>query len=210
MSAHVEDTGELLRRAADGDRHSLDELFARHRPRLQRMVELRLDPRVRGRIGASDVLQEASLEAFERMEKYLRDPKMPFFLWLRFLTSQKVLELHRRHLGARRRDARREVRLQGGPWPAASTATLANQLLGKLTAPSQAAIRAERKLRVEEALNAMDPIDCEVLVLRHFEQLTNTEAAQELGIEEPAASKRYIRALQRLKGFLDRMPGDQP
>ena len=209
MSAREEEPGELLRRVADGDRESLDGLFARHRARLHRMVQLRLDPRVRGRVDASDVLQEASLEAFQRMEEYLRDPKMPFFLWLRFLTSQKVLELHRRHLGAGRRDARREVRLQRGPWPEASTATLANQLLGKLTAPSQAAIRAERKLAVEKALNTMDAIDCEVLVLRHFEQLMNSEAAQELGIDEPAASKRYIRALQKLKGFLDRLPGKQ-
>ena len=171
------------------------------------MVELRLDPRVRGRIDASDVLQEAALEAFERLENYLGDPKLPFFLWLRFLTSQKVLALHRQHLGAQRRDARREVRLQRGPWPEASTAALANQLLGKLTAPSQAAVRAEGKQRLEEALNDMDPLDCEVLVLRHFEQLTNVEVAKELGLDESAASKRYIRALRKLKGLLDRMPG---
>ena len=109
MGTRADDTGELLRRAADGDRASLDELFARHRARLRRMVELRLDPRVRGRIDASDVLQEAALEAFERLENYLGDPKLPFFLWLRFLTSQKVLALHRQHLGAQRRDARRAL-----------------------------------------------------------------------------------------------------
>jgi RNA polymerase sigma-70 factor (ECF subfamily) len=197
----MDDTGELLRRAAGGDRKGLDELLVRHRARLRRMVDLRLDPRVRGRIDASDVIQEASLEAFERLEEYIKDRRLPFFLWLRFLTSQKVLEMHRRHLGAQRRDARREVRLNQGPWPQATSVELANQLVGKLTAPSERAMRAEQKLRLEEALNSMDPVDREVLVLRHFEQLTNAEAATELGIEEAAASKRYIRALKKLEGF---------
>jgi RNA polymerase sigma-70 factor (ECF subfamily) len=206
----MDDTGELLRRAAGGDRKGLDELLARHRARLRRMVDLRLDPRIRGRIDASDVIQEASLEAFERLEEYFKEEKLPFFLWLRFLTSQKVLELHRRHLGAQRRDARREVRLHRGPWPQATSVDLANQLLGKLTAPSERAMRAEQRLRLEEALNSMDPLDREVLILRHFEQLTNAETATELGIEESAASKRYIRALKKLKGILDRMPGDMP
>ena len=203
-----DDTAELLRRAADGDRQGLDELLGRHRTRLTRMVALRLDPRVRGRVDASDVIQEASLEAVERLDEYLKDRQMPFFLWLRYLTSQKVLELHRRHLGAQRRDARREVRLHHGPWPEATSADIAQQLLGKLTAPSERAIHAEQKRRLEEALNTMDPVDCEVLVLRHFEQLTNAEAAAELGLEQSTTSKRYIRGLKKLRGILERTPGD--
>ena len=208
MGTRAGDTEELLRRASGGDRQGMDELLARHRARLRRMVDMRLDPRVRGRVDASDVIQEASLEAFQRLDEYVANPKLPFFLWLRYLTSQKLLAHHRQHLGAQRRDVRREVRVQRGPWPEASTATLAHQLLGKQTAPSQAAIRAEQQIRLEEALNEMDPVDCEILVLRHYEQLTNVEAAEELGLDESTASKRYIRALRKLKGILDRKPGD--
>ena len=198
----ADDTGELLRRAAEGDRQSLDELLGRHRARLRRMAALRLDPRVRGRIDASDVVQEATLEAYQRLGEYLKERKLPFFLWLRFLTNQKVLEVHRRHLGARRRDARREVRLHRGPWPEPASVMLADQLSGKLTAPSRGAMRAELQQRLQEALDSMDLLDCQIVVLRHFEQLSNAEVAAELGIEESAASKRYMRALKKLEGFL--------
>jgi RNA polymerase sigma-70 factor (ECF subfamily) len=132
---------------------------------------------------------------------------MPFFLWLRFLTSQKLLELHRHHLGAQARDAGREVSLHRGSLPGTSSAALAAQLLGHLTQPSQAAIRAEMKIRLQDALNSMDPLDREVLALRHFEHLSNAETAQTLGIGESAASKRYVRALRRLKEILTSTPG---
>ena len=135
---------------------------------------------------------------------------MPFFLWLRGIAGNKLLELHRHHLGTPMRDAGREVSLYRGALPEASSAALAARLLGRLTRPSEAAIRAEAKLRLQEALNAMDPIDREVLALRHFEQLTNAEAAQVLGITEAAAGKRYIRALERLAsdpGADPRRPG---
>ena len=132
---------------------------------------------------------------------------MPFYLWLRFLVGQRILELHRRHLGAQGRDAGREVSLYRGPMPEASSAAIAAQLIGRQTSPSQAAMRAERKLRLQEALNGMDPIDREVLVLRHYEQLTNGEAALVLGLDKSAASKRYARALIRLKDLLAAMPG---
>ena len=171
------------------------------------MVALRLDRRLQGRVDASDVIQEAFLEASTRLPDYLRQPDMPFFLWLRFLTGQKVMELHRRHLGAQMRDAGREISLYRGSLPEASSVALAAQLLGHDTRPSEAAIRAERKIRLQEALNSMDPLDREVLALRHFEQLTRAETAQVLGIEEAAAAKRYVRALKRLKEILAGMPG---
>src|SRR5262245_11467760 len=164
---------ELLRRAGAGDTAALGELLEGHRRRLRRMVRLRLDPRLQGRVDASDVLQEAFLEAAQRLADYLREPRMPFFLWLRFLTGQKLLALRRRHLGAEARDAGREISLHRGAMPGASSACLAAQLLGKVTAPLQAAIRAEMKVRLQEALNGMDPLDREVLALRHFEQLDN-------------------------------------
>jgi RNA polymerase sigma-70 factor (ECF subfamily) len=171
------------------------------------MVALRLDHRLQGRFDASDVIQEAYLEASRRLADYLKQPNMPFFLWLRFITGQKLLELHRYHLGAQARDAGREVSLYRGSLPETTSAALAAQLLGHLTRPSEAAIRAETKVRLQEALNRMEPLEREVLALRHFEHLSNAETAQVLGIQESAASKRYLRALKRLKDILTSTPG---
>src|SRR5205807_7054554 len=123
------------------------------------------------------------------------------------LTGQKLLELHRHHLGTHMRDASREVSLYRGAVPETSSAALADQLLGRDPRPSEAAVRAEMKLRLEEALNTLEPLDREVLALRHFEQLSNTETAQVLGLATSAASKRYLRALKRLKEILASMPG---
>jgi RNA polymerase sigma-70 factor (ECF subfamily) len=196
------ETDRLLQRAAQGATQEWGVLLERHRKRLRRMVALRFDQRLQGRIDASDVIQEAFLEASARLPEYLQQPSMPFFLWLRFLTGQKLMELHRHHLGTQMRDAAREVSLYRGALPEASSAALAAQLVGHDTRPSEAAIRAERKIRLQEALNSMDPLDREVLALRHFEQLNNAETAQVLGLQESAASKRYVRALKKLKGLL--------
>jgi RNA polymerase sigma-70 factor (ECF subfamily) len=207
MSENSSQTDCLLQAAAQGDNEKWGALLTQHRERLRRMVALRLDRRLQGRIDASDVIQEAYLEASARLAEYLQQPTMPFFLWLRFLTSQKLLELHRHHLGAQARDAGREVSLYRGALPGASSADLAAQLLGHSTRPSEAAIRAEMKIRLQEALNSMEPLDREVLALRHFEHLNNAETAQTLGIQESAASKRYLRALKKLKEILTSMPG---
>jgi RNA polymerase sigma-70 factor (ECF subfamily) len=141
------------------------------------------------------------------LDEYLREPKLPFFLWLRLVVGEQLTNLHRHHLGLQMRDARREVSLCHDPLPEASSAALAAQLLGKHTSPTQAAVRAERMLRMQEAINVLDSLDREIISLRHFEQLTRVEAAQVLGIEEGAAAKRYIRALKRLKATLADMPG---
>jgi RNA polymerase sigma-70 factor (ECF subfamily) len=207
MTRDPSETSDLLRRAGDGDAAALGQLLDGHRKRLRRMVRLRLDPRLQSRIDPSDVLQEAFLEAAQRLAEYLRDPKMPFFLWLRFLTGQKLLALRRRHLGTKARDASREVSLYRGAMPEASSACLAAQLLGRITTPLQAALRAEMKVRLQEALNSMDPLDREVLALRHFEQLSRAEIAHLLQIHDAAVSKRYIRALKRLKELLSSLPG---
>lgn len=203
-------TDELLRRARAGDEAALGALFVRYRDRLRRMVRLRLDRRLSGRIDTSDVLQDAYLDVARRFPEYAAAPTVPFYIWLRALTGQRLIDLHRRHLGAEMRDAGREVSLYHGALPTASSASLAQQLLAGLTSPTQAAIREEMQLRLQEALNRMDPIDREVVVLRHFEELTNAEAAEVLGIEPPAASKRYIRAIRRLKAILDAVPGFFP
>jgi RNA polymerase sigma-70 factor (ECF subfamily) len=203
----VSEPDALLRQAQAGDEHALAELFARYRDRLRRMVRLRLDRRLSGRLDPSDVLQEAYLEIAKRFSEYTANPAQPFFLWLRFLTGQKLIDLHRHHLGAKMRDADQEVSLYRGALPPASSESLAQQLLGRLTSPSRAAIRAEMQIRLQEALNTMDPLDREVLVLRHFEELSNQEIAKVLGIGKTAASNRYLRALQRLRDMLDNCPG---
>jgi len=201
------DEADLLQRAKAGDQQALAALFARYRDRLRKMVRLRLDRRVSGRIDASDVLQDAYLDVARRFHEYAAAPAVPFYVWLRALAGQRLVDLHRRHLGAQMRDAGQEVSLCRGALPAASSASLAQQLLAGLTSPTQAAIRAEMQMRLQETLNSMDPIDREVVVLRHFEELTNVEAAEVLGIETSAASKRYIRAIRRLKAILDAVPG---
>ena len=207
MAPEASNLDELLRRAEAGDERAKSDLFTLYRQRLRTMVRLRLDRRLAGRIDPSDVVQEAYLDFARRLPEYLAEQKAPFFLWLRGLTGQRLIDLHRRHLGAQMRDAGQEVSLYRGAFPAASSVSLANQLLGRLTSPTQAAVRAEMQLRLQEALNAMDPLDREVLILRHFEELSNTETADVLGIEKAAASKRYVRALARLKEILNAIPG---
>jgi RNA polymerase sigma-70 factor (ECF subfamily) len=190
-----------------GGRQALAAFFNAHRDRLRRMVELRLDPRLRARIDASDVVQDAFLDVARDLDAYLDDPKLPPLLWLRLHVGRRMTTLQRQHLGTRMRDAGREISLYQGALPEASSAALASMLLGRQTSPTQAAQRAERILRVQEALNSLDPIDREMLALRHFEQLGRAEAAQVLGISQEAGAKRYFRALRRLKDVLATLPG---
>ncbi len=188
------------------DAEALTALFLKHRDRLRRMVRLRLDRRLLGRVDPSDVLQEAYLDIARRAEEYLANPAMPPFLWLRFLTAQRLMAMHRQHLGARMRDAGREVSLHRGAIPRATSYSLAEHLVGRFGSASQAAIRAELQTRLQVVLNGMDPIDREVLALRHFEELSNAETAEVLGLGKSAASNRYIRALKRLKDLLQADP----
>jgi RNA polymerase sigma-70 factor, ECF subfamily len=195
-----------LGRVARGDPAAWSELLDQYRARLKRMVALRLDVRLRGRVDPSDVIQEATIQAARGLPAYLERPDLPFFLWLRWLTGMTLQGIHRRHLGVQARDAGREVRIADGPMLAASSVALAAQLLGRDTRPFEAAIRAERRRKVQEALDALDPTDREVLALRHFEELTNVETARVLNISEAAASKRYFRALRKIKTVLVRDP----
>jgi RNA polymerase sigma-70 factor, ECF subfamily len=207
MTEDSDELADLLHRAADGDQEALRALLTRYQDRLKRMVHLRLSRRLAGRVDDSDVLQEAYLEVARRLGEYLREPSLPFFLWLRHLTGLKLAEVHRRHLGTQLRDADREVTLHRGGLPLADSVSLAAQLLGTLTTPSQAAIKAETRLLVQEALNGMDPIDREVLALKHFEQLSTAEIATVLGLSKAGAGSRYLRAIKRLREILSRIPG---
>jgi RNA polymerase sigma-70 factor (ECF subfamily) len=197
---------EALVRAVRDDDRALAELFARHRDRLWRMVRVRLDRRLLGRVDPDDILQEAYLDAAKRIEHFRREDTPSFFLWLRLIVGQTLVDVHRRHLGAQARDAGREVSIHRGACPDATSASLAGVLVGRMSTPSRAAIRAEAAGRIEEALDGMEPIDREVLVLRHFEELTNGEVAEVLGIQPKAASIRYVRAVARLKAILSRFP----
>jgi RNA polymerase sigma-70 factor (ECF subfamily) len=196
---------ELLAKVRAGDQPALAELFARHREKLRRMVHLRLDHRLAGRVSPSDVLQEAYIDAVKRIEHYFEKPDQPFFGWLRLIVGQRLADVHREHL-AQKRHVGQEVPIHRGG-PGADSACLAACLLGSGTSPSHAADRAEAFNRLEEALEQMDPLDREVLALRHFEELSNTETAALLGIQPAAASKRYVRALARLKQILETIPG---
>ena len=198
---------EQLRRGVEGDQHVLAQIWDEHRERLRKLVRLRMDRRLQGRIDPDDVLQEAFVDFATRAAEYVDDPSLPFYLWLRFLTGQRLQLLHRHHLGAQMRDADREVSLHRGAMPQATSVSLAAQLLGRFTSVTQAVQRAEMQVILQEAVNAMEPLDREILALRHFEELSNTETAEVLGIKSSAASTRHIRALKRLRESLLNTPG---
>jgi RNA polymerase sigma-70 factor (ECF subfamily) len=197
----------LVNDVIHGDRQALAKLFAYYRERLWRIVNFRMDQRLTGRVDADDVLQEAYLDAEKRIEHFLHDSPDSFFIWLRLIVNQTLIDVHRRHLGTQARDASRERSLSGG-WSVNSTSfSLSNRLLGHLTSPSQAALRIELAEQLNLALEGMGALDREVLALRHFEELTNSETAQALGISEQAASLRYVRAISRLRKILEALPG---
>ena len=201
------DDGELLRRSAGGDEPAWRALVDRYQPRLRRMVQLRLSRRLQGRVDDTDVLQEAYLEIHRQLPAYAADPKLPLFLWMRHLTGLKLTEVHRRHLGTQLRDADREVTLHRGGLPEADSASLAAHLMGAITSPSQAVVKAELRLQVQAALNQLDPTDREVLALKHFEQLTTAEIGEVLGLSKAGAGHRYVKAIKRLRDLLEQTPG---
>lgn len=207
MPSESPEIDDLLRQAAHGDQAALAALFDRYRKRLRQMVRLRLDRRLRGRVDPSDVLQEAYLDMAQQLPGYFEQEDMSFFLWLRLVTGQRMMRMHRQHLGAAMRDAGREVSLYKGALPQATSVSLAAQLLGRFTSVTQAAVRAEMQVKLQEAVNSMDPMDREIIALRHFEELSNNEAADVIGLTKAAASNRYIRALARLQGILESIPG---
>lgn len=197
----------LETRVLAGDALALADLFDRHRDRLKRMVKLRMDRRLQGRVDASDVLQEAYIDLAQRLPEFRREAKYPLFLWMRLVTGQRLAQVHRKHLGAAMRNADMEVSIYQKALPQASTEFLASRLLGHFTSVSQQVVRAEQQIKLQETLNAMEEIDREVLALRHFEELSNDEAALVLDIQPGTASKRYIRALRRLKEAMASIPG---
>jgi RNA polymerase sigma-70 factor (ECF subfamily) len=209
MTAIMKGNGETDRfidRLRRGDLQALADEFSRYREQLRRMVILRLDPRLNSRLSPSDILQEAYIDALKRVPHYLRKPDMTSIGWLRWIVGQRLVEVHRHHLGTQRRDAGQEISDMRGGSEEESAKSLAACLAGHLTSPSQAAMRNESLALLEQALNGLDPMDREILVLRHFEELSNNEVAEVLGIQRAAASKRYVRALARLKASISHIP----
>lgn len=189
-----ETESELLERLTAGDTDALGPLFDLHRGHLLRLIELRLDRRVRNRIDPADVVQDAFMEASRSIGNWGGEDVIPFRMWLRVIVRQKTIDQHRRHVEAGIRDVRREQ-----PAPLATSINAAARFIADMTSPSSAAARAEEHKALEEALEGLDPMDREVLVCRHVEQLSVLDVARELGIEAKAASKRYLRALERLR-----------
>lgn len=197
---------DLVLRLQAGDDHAFAELFSVYRSRLKQMLEFRMDRRLRGREDASDILQEVYIDAHKRMAHYLKRPELSFYIWLRQLTTQRLFDIHRRHLKAEKRDIKQEVSIDRRRM-ASTSASMAIQLADHLASPSEVAIKAETVAQIEVTLDQMDPIDREVLALRHFEELRNSEVAEVLGIKEAAASNRYVRAVSRLREALEELPG---
>lgn len=203
MSSESDTAAAMVARLQAGDDAALAELFALYHDRLKRIVNFRMDKRIAGRVSDSDVIQESYISATKRIEHFRSKPDLPFFVWLRLLIQQQLADLHRYHLQAEMRDARKEIPLEATGVSPHTSMAIAVQLVGRITSPSRALSRVERIARLEEAINRMEPLDREVIALRHFEELTNAEVADVLNISIQAASKRYVRAMKRMKEIMD-------
>ena len=191
----LSEVGELFSRGEG----AVAELIGRYREKLMRMISVRMDCRIRGKVDGEDILQDVYVESARRIEDYIQRPSVPFFIWLRQITRQVLIDTHRRYLETEMRDVRREATPYTADWSCASSVFLATQLADSLTSPSQCAVRREVVSRMKTALEQLNRRDREVLVLRHLEELSNNEVAEVLRIDRYAASKRYLRALARLK-----------
>jgi RNA polymerase sigma-70 factor (ECF subfamily) len=197
---------ELTRRVAQSDQVALGRLLEWYRPRLRAMIQFRMAGRVRNRLDASDILQEAFLEVALRLPEFVHELSVPFYVWLRRITGQRLAAAFRAHLGTQGRAVGRETALFETAGPAPDSTLLAAHLVGRLSSPSHAALRAELAARLDQALNRLGAIDREIIVLRHFEELTNSEVAKLLDLKPSAVSNRHVRALERLRVVLDQMP----
>lgn len=198
------ETQELLLQAAQGAPEAINQLLERHRESLRNMVRMRLDRALAQRVDASDIVQEVLFEASRRLNDYVRDPAMPFHLWLRHLAKDQLIDMHRRHRVAQRRSLDREQPLATGS-PDRSSLDLAAQLADSELTPAAATIRKEFETRFLQALEQLEDEDRDIILMRHTEQLSNSEVAQALGLSQPAAGMRHLRALRKLRSIL----GDQ-
>lgn len=206
MWPESEETIQLLNGAEGGDAGAVNRLMNRHRDALRRLVQLRMDRALQQRVDASDVVQDVMFEASRRLNDYLQDPRMPFHLWLRHLAKDRIIDMHRRHRGAQRRSVDREQPLEKPQFGDQSSLDLAAQLRDHELTPAAANIRRELQQRFLEAIEHLSEDDRDIILMRHFEELGNSEVAEALGLSPAAAGMRYLRALRRLRGVL----GDSP
>ena len=193
---------DLLARAGRGDAQAHEQLLSQHRDSLRRMIALRLDPAIAARVDASDVVQDVLLEASKRLDDYIRNPVMPFPIWLRHLAKDHIIDAHRRHRLAQRRGVDRERPMVPAALADHSSIELAAQFLDPEMTPATAAMQQELQQRLYEAITHLDDNDREIILMRHFEQMSNQEVASALELSEAAASMRYLRALRRLKDLI--------
>lgn len=197
-----EKTIELLNGVREGNDQAVNQLMERHRLAVRRLVQMRLDGAVAGRVDASDVVQDVLFEASRRMEDYIQSPSMPFHLWLRQLAKDRVIDMHRRHRAAKRRSVDREQPVASLGGDDRSAADLATLLKDAELTPAAATVRKEMEERFLQALNELNDDDRELIMMRHFEHLGNGEVAEALGLSAPAAGMRYLRAIRRLREAL--------
>jgi RNA polymerase sigma-70 factor (ECF subfamily) len=195
-------TQQLLAGARGGDAGAVSALLERHRDALRRMIDLRMDKKLQQRVDASDIVQDVLVDANRRLAEYLRDAAMPFGLWLRHIAQDRLIDAHRRHREAARRSLDREQPLVSPGWNERSTMELAAQLCDRNPTPAAAATMQELHARFAAAIEQLEDLDREIILMRHFEQLSNSEAAEALGLAPPAASMRYLRAMRRLRESL--------
>jgi RNA polymerase sigma-70 factor (ECF subfamily) len=208
MWPQSDQTQELIDAAKEGNDDAAERLLDRHRVALRRMIEMRLDRRIQQRVDASDIVQEVLIEANRRLQRYLDDPAMPFHLWLRQMARDRIIDAHRRHRVSGKRSVDREQAMVAPGAMDRSTLELAGQLCDPEMTPAAAATMQELQRRFEAALETMDDHDREIVLMRHFEQLSNQDVAKALGLTEPAASMRYLRAIRRLRKLLSE-PSDE-
>jgi RNA polymerase sigma-70 factor (ECF subfamily) len=201
------DTADLVRCAVAGDEAATAELMGRHRQRLERMIALRLNGPLQRRLDASDILQDVYIEASRRLADYEARRPCSFFLWLRMIAGERLIVAYRRHLGTKKRDLGREIPIDAHGVPGADTSSLVFQLQDSLTSPSGVVMRHETEQQVRDVLESLSAEDRTVLVLRHFEHLSNAEVAEVLNINPSTASTRYVRALKRLQIGLSSVTG---
>lgn len=204
------ETDDLLARARKGDAAAVERLLAGHRDALRRMVQLRMDPALARRVDSSDVVQEVLIEANRRLTDYLARPVMPFALWLRSMARDRLIDAHRRHREAARRSLDREQPLAGGDDSSTADLQPGAWLADRELTPAAAALQAEAARRFQDAIARLDETDREVLLMRHFEQLSNQEVAAALGLSEAAASMRHLRAIKRLRETIGALAPPEP
>jgi RNA polymerase sigma-70 factor (ECF subfamily) len=202
MWPESEKTAELLRNAKAGDQAAGPAALERHRDALRRLVQMRLDRRVMQRVDVSDVVQDVMIEANQRLDDYLANPAMPLHLWLRHMAKDRIIDMHRRHRVSAKRSVDREQPMAVNATDDHSTMELAAQLCDAQITPDAAATMRELAVRFEAAIDQLEEPDREVILMRHFEQLSNQEVAQALELSEPAASMRYLRAIRRLRELI--------